>query len=414
VVTASLRSAVWSAGRRVTGLTAASALAQLAVGALYVFGARALGPASFGRVAMVLAACLMLGATFDFGLNQWLTREVAAGRLTTLAAGSLVARKRVLAVGLIAFIATTAFVVYREPVQPILLGLLAWSLWESQTGAAALRAQHRLRTSAITQVVGRMLGLAVGVPLMAVRPEIGLVVGCLLGYVMEAVPAQFAAKFIQRPGASRALWSAQRESIGFGLGTLAWSAQQLAIPLVTLGAGAHAAGIYAAAARFITPLNLLSSAMASVSVPSLARAQGSRDALRIEERKTLVMAGLFALGPTAAAVLGPFVLPVLLGPAFGESGLVFAVLGIGMIISTVNQGCMSIIQNWGRQGAVAMVYACAVTVGLAATLPLAAAGGAAVAAWASVGTQLVVSAGLCWNLSRRDRVRRTAYELLAS
>jgi O-antigen/teichoic acid export membrane protein len=127
-----------------------------------------------------------------------------------------------------------------------------------------------------------------------------------------------------------------------------------------------------------------------------------------------VMAGLFALGPAAAVVLGPFVLPALLGPAFGESGVVFGVLAIGVIISTVNQGCMNIIQNWGRPGAVAVVYACAVPVGLTATFVLAAAGGAAMAAWAFVGTQLVVSAGLCRNLSRRDRFRRTMHDSLAS
>ena len=179
---------------------------------------------------------------------------------------------------------------------------------------------------------------------------------------------------------------------------------------MTAGAGAFQAGLYAAGGRLLGPLTFLANSLGLVASPWLARAGADEAALRGEERRVLRVGAALCLAPLVAAVAGPPLIPLLLGPDYARSGTVFAILAIGAAVVTLNQPFAVIAQNRGRQRAVAVGIATGLSIGLLATLLLSWWGGAV---WAAVGyviSQVVIFVllGLAARRARRDGTRGVA------
>ena len=284
-----------------------------------------------------------------------------------------------LAVGL-----ATSLVIAPSVPSAVLLACVGVGVWEAQNANGLLRAQERFARASTGQLVGRVGGLVVVAVLVVLgADEIALATALPASFLLEAVIDRVflgPAGGRRRPGTE--LVGHHRESLGFGLANLAASAQQLDTPLVTAGAGAYEAGLYAAGGRLLGPLTFLANSLGLVASPWLARAGHDEAALRGEERRVLRVGAALCLAPLVAAVAGPPLIPLLLGPEYASSGTVFAILAIGAAVVTLNQPFAVIAQNRGHQRAVAVGIASGLAVGLLATLLLSWWGGAV---WAAVG-----------------------------
>lgn len=368
---------------RLGGVAGSLVLSQLILGAAYVVAARGISPAVLGVIATCAAIATVTATVFDAGLTDLMVREVASGQVAVGAARETICAKRRFTVLLLVPPLVGSLFIAPTPVMAVVLGFLGIAVWESQTANGLLRAQERFARAAAGQLIGRTTGLAVVVAVQSVDPELALPAGLLVGFVVEAVADRLALGPPPRgPRSMAVLAGHSRQGIGYGLTSLAASAQQLDTPLVALGTGVTGAGLYAAAGRLLGPLGFLPTALALVGAPWLARARGDAPALHHEERRILRVAAVMCLAPLVAAGAGQLLIPILLGADYRSSGTVFAVLAIGSVFSTANQPLAIILQNRARQRSVAETVAIGLGIGLAATFVLAVAGGAV---WAAVG-----------------------------
>jgi O-antigen/teichoic acid export membrane protein len=371
-------------------------LGQVLVGATYVLPARGMAPESLGLLATCFAIGTIAAAVFDFGLMGNLVRGIASGGLTIVRARSLISAKRRITPLLVITTQAPCLLIMPQPIQGILLGLVGWAVWEAQTANALLRALGLFSKAASAQLTGRALGLLTSIAMLLTKsPELALASGLTTSFGAEAL---IAGRFLgtnRAPAATqRELVSIQRDSVSFGFAALAGIGQQLDTPLVTVGGGTSAGGVYAAAGRLLGPLLFLSSSLALVAAPWLAGAQRDRNALRKEERRIGTAALVICLGPLLAGALGPWVIPWILGTQYVVSGRVFVVLAAGAALSTINQGMITILQNRGTEALVARAIGIGLTLGLVVTYVLAALGGPV---WAAVGftvSQLYIVAHL--------------------
>jgi O-antigen/teichoic acid export membrane protein len=387
---------------RIGGTAGSLAFGQLRVGLTYVVAARSMSPAGLGLVATCFAISTIASTVFDLGLTTYLVREVASGELDEAGARALVAVKRRWLPLLLVPTTTAAVLIMPTPVEGVVLGLVGWLVWEAQTANALLRAREQFTRAASAQLTGRAVGLVTTVGLLfAGPPELALAVGLAISFAAEAVIDRVLLGGTRgaRAGAGE-LWAVQRASVSFGLAALAGIGQQLDTPLVTAGGGLTAGGIYAGAGRLLGPLLFLSSSMALVGAPWLARARNDPAALRVEERRISKLALVLCLGPLAAAAVGPALIPLLLGAAYAASGFAFSVLAVGAAFSTVNQGMAIILQNRGAERSVGVGIGVGLVLGLVATYVLAVLGGPV---WAAAGfsvSQFYIVAHL-WAATRR-------------
>jgi O-antigen/teichoic acid export membrane protein len=369
---------------RVGGVAGSLAFGQLLLGLTYIVAARHMDPAGLGLVATCFALSTIAATVFDLGLTTYLVREVAAGDLQMGRARALVAAKRRwLPVLVLPTVAASVLIVRSLP-EGIALGLVGWLVWEAQTANALLRAREQFTRAASSQLTGRAAGLVAVVGLLFVGPaELALSVGLALSFAVEAaIDRTFLGAQRHADVGRPELWAVQRRSVSFGLAALAGIGQQLDTPLVTAGGGLAAGGLYAGAGRLLGPLLFLSSSMALVGGPWLARARQDAAALRTEERRIAKLALVLSLGPLLAALVGPTLIPLLLGAAYTSSGPAFSVLAIGAAFSTINQGMAITLQNRGAERPVGLGIGIGLVLGLAATYLLAIAGGPV---WAAAG-----------------------------
>lgn len=387
---------------RIGGVAGSLAFGQLLVGLTYIVAARSMSPAGLGLVATCFAISTIASTVFDMGVTTYLVREVASGDLDMAGARALVAAKRWWLPVLLVPTSTASVLIMPSPVEGVVLGLVGWLVWEAQTANALLRAGELFTRAASAQLSGRALGLVTTFGLLfAGPPELALAVGLAISFLAEALIDRvfLGASRAARAG-TRELWSVQRASASFGMAALAGIGQQLDTPLVTAGGGLTAGGIYAGAGRLLGPLLFLSSSMALVGAPWLARARNDPAALRVEERRISRLALVLCLGPLLAAAVGPLLIPLLLGAAYAASGLAFSVLAVGAAFSTINQGMAIILQNRGAERAVGVGIGIGLVLGLVATYVLAVLGGPA---WAAAGfsvSQFYIVAHL-WTAKRR-------------
>jgi O-antigen/teichoic acid export membrane protein len=369
---------------RIGGVAGSLAFGQVLLGLTYVVAARSMSPAGLGLVATCFAISTIASTVFDLGVTTYLVREVASGELDPAGARALVGAKRRWLPLLVVPTTAAAVLIMPSPVEGVVLGLVGWLVWEAQTANALLRARELFTRAASAQLTGRAVGLVATLALLlAGPPELALAVGLAVSFLAEAlIDRVLLGGGRAARGGARELWSVQRASVSFGLAALAGIGQQLDTPLVTAGGGLTAGGIYAGAGRLLGPLLFLSSSMALVGAPWLARARHDPAALRVEERRISTLALALGLGPLLAAAVGPALIPLLLGAAYAASGLAFSVLAVGAAFSTVNQGMAIILQNRGAERAVGVGVGIGLALGLVATYALADLGGPV---WAAAG-----------------------------
>jgi O-antigen/teichoic acid export membrane protein len=389
---------------RVGGVAGSLVFGQLLLGLTYIVAARSMDPAGLGLVATCFSISTIAATVFDLGVTTYLVRDVASGELEMSRARALVSAKRRWLPLLLVPTVTASLLIMPGLVDGLVLGLVGWLVWEAQTANALLRAREQFTLAASAQLTGRAVGLVTTFGLLFTGlPELALSFGLAISFLVEAIIDR---GFLGPNHAARTrvrdMWTVQRASVSFGLAALAGIGQQLDTPLVTAGGGLTAGGIYAGAGRLLGPLLFLSSSMALVGAPWLARARNDPAALRVEERRISKLALVLCLGPLLASAVGPALIPLLLGAAYAASGLAFSVLAVGAAFSTINQGMAIILQNRGAERSVGVGVGIGLVLGLIATYALAVVGGPV---WAAAGftvSQFYIVAHL-WTSMRRTR-----------
>ncbi len=164
-------------------------------------------------------------------------------------------------------------------------------------------------------------------------------------------------------------------------------------------AGLDAVGVYGAAARLCVMQTLAATTLNVVLSPAIsaARARGQMRTARRLLHAGLAAAGLSAgLGAVVFWIWGLPIMGTVFGPDFVQGGAVLAVLGMAQVfgaLSIILSGYLIVI---GRQGAFAGLSLMAFGLSVAVNLALIPTFGAVGAAWASVGAQGVLCAGLLW------------------
>jgi O-antigen/teichoic acid export membrane protein len=341
-----------------------------------------------GSISTCIAIGTIAATIFDAGLSSLLVREVASNNLSLQQARGLVRSKRRLAVILLAPSIVLSIFIVPNLSMGFLLGCYGLAVWEAQTANGLLRAQERFWAAAIGQLSGRAVGLTIVLlsnlfDFHDLAVNYGIPAGLVGTFAVEALLDRlFLGPADAQPQDQRQAWAYYRDGFGYGLTSLAASAQPLDTPLVAAGGGMLNAGLYSVAGRLLNPLGFLATSLGLVGAPSLARVRHDPVELRVEERRLLRVTLCLSLAPLAAAALGPALLPWLLGADYRASGTVFAVLAAGSVFSTLNQPLAIVVQNRGRQTIVAVAVAIGLGAGLASTYGLAIVGGAT---WAAVG-----------------------------
>jgi O-antigen/teichoic acid export membrane protein len=354
----------------------------------------------FGRYAAAIALITVICGLFDFGLANWFLREIAAGRRTVAEFEATRRTKARVAPGVAVVVGLLAAGIVRDPLGGVGLAVAFLGMWQATSLNAQLRASGRFAVGIAGQVLGRGAGLAaVAIGLAADGRQYVLGVALAVGWSVEWFVDWFRSRNAESVVNVHApIGKFQRSAIPYGWTSMAALAQQLDTPLVTIGAGTYATGIYAAASRLLNPLTFPATALGQAAIPSLGQQLGDRDVLLKSERRILRLAALAALVPLAGALLGFWLIPLLLGPDYRQTAGVFAVLAIGGVFRSLNVSLATVIQNRGGQASVARSVAACIFVGLLCTLVLAWVGGAVAAGVGFVITQSLLFAVFVWRL----------------
>lgn len=391
--------------RRVATVVGTTVVAQALTALTYVIAARALGPALFGKVAVAISVGAIGVVVYDLGLNDMMTREVAATRIRVYDARRVLSTKRLFAPLLLAPVIAAAFLAGLHIWDATFYALVSWALWEAQASGALLRGTERFGAANSCQILGRLAGVLMALVLQITGTWTALLFALclLLSNVFEAVTGRFMLGANHDPvlGDALRLGRTQRAAVSFGLTSLSASAQQLDTPIVALGGGVIEAGVYAAAGRLIGPLNLAGASLRLVSIPWLSRAQKSPRTRQREELRVEILAIALSCLPIIAGIIGLHAIPTLLGLAYQRAGEAFLVLAFGAAFSTWNQGLAAILQSRRAQKAVAAVVATGLMVGLAATYLMSMWRGAVGAAYGLVVSQVFIALALRSFLARR-------------
>lgn len=174
--------------------------------------------------------------------------------------------------------------------------------------------------------------------------------------------------------------------------------------LIELWRGTEAVGLYNAVFRLVDALRLFPAAVLAVVLPSLVRATSTGSMFQVS-------AGLTGFGVGVSLVLWPlagWLVTLVYGAAYAETVPAFRVLLLSFPLMCLNYALTHQLIGWQRHRAYAAICATALVFNLALNARLIPALSIVGAAWATVGTELVVTCGCAaalWRARRRDHAR---------
>ncbi|MFZ7086697.1 lipopolysaccharide biosynthesis protein [Curtobacterium sp. RRHDQ10] len=387
---------------QIVSMAGASAIAQILIAVLYLVAARVSSPAQYGVVVAAIALGQSGAGFFNFGTNELWVRDLARGKLDRQTFSCRLSSKLILA-----FLAALSWAFVQYLIAPSMewwwVGPgIAFSTIFTQSLQVPLRAAARGHISAFSQIVDKAIsGLIMGgglalhaevLPSLAISLIVGPLVGGCVAYLMTERG--------DRPGfVFRRLRFPWRGAKHYGAISIASGGQALDLPLLTIVAGAPAAGLYGAVNRWTQPMGLLASAFSSASVPFMARARSRREALRLAMKASWLLA-LAAGVCLIVAVLSPFFVETLLGGRYAGAAATLSLLAVGTIPAIANQPLSSFLQARGHDRYVGIVTLSSVAIQLVLVAVISGSFGAVGAGWAYLALQLLnlllLVGGLVW------------------
>lgn len=403
-------------------LAMAMIAAQLIVAVSYAVVARGATPAEFGNALGLIALSSLASGLFDFGLSNYMVREIAASVVTTHEAATRIARRLIVALTLAALILVVA-ILLEISLGLDLLGISAALLLVfiatalAQSAQVPARAQGQMSLLSAATVANRLAGLATVLVATNIHlPVIWVLASAIsFGQVVNALVSVFGVRG-RRSSAKigrtiRAVggphrWSTSWVGAGsYGMAGVAGAAQQVDVSLLTVFGGSSAAGFYGAVSRWTQPLVLPATALSQAIVGRVSAAGSARESFQI----VLDHAWMIVLGIAASIMFAFFAGPlteVVLGPKYSQAALALAVLALAAIPTLLGQPLAMVLQSRRHDS----VVATAMWIALAVRLILVCVFGAffgAIGAALAVFTQQTVMLGIvlvvCLKLWHQER-----------
>ncbi len=306
------------------GTRGASAVAQMF---LVFFLAASVNAAEFGLVMAVFAGLSVVAALSDFGLGTFTLRAAARGEIESAVSSAKLSTKLCVVVGAAALLLLCSLGL-SETIFFSLVPLCIWAMAERNTET---RNMLQLALGDVKRV-GLLVALrrVMSVPLMLLLSS---VTSATLSFTMALCVTSLAAWILSlywtrrwTAGIAAAPLRLVWEQKAFAVTGVSGQIRNLDITLVSLFAGAAAAGVYGLGVRLGAPLLIVYNAASNLLMADFQRASGKR------ERRTrtaawaisLLIAGL---GPAVASISAPILLGII--EWLGEGDL----LTVGVLMS---------------------------------------------------------------------------------
>ena len=393
--------------------------------AFWIVVLRRIGPGGNGDYAFAANLLAYFAVVVDFGLGTLVTRDVArdAAGLQRIFHTALALRMRLLAVSMPVMVGIALIYWATGTIDGRALlttGVLALGLplaAVNQAYAAVYDAWERIDRRAL--VVAGTSALTVGLGLVLLAAGLGVVGIALAGLISSGVtlialgrPVGFGL-LRQSVGTRRDdLRQLVRHALPLMLNSLLATAFiQIDILILQALQGTTVVGHYNAAYKFLNAMNVLPAAVVLAAFPLMARAAGNPAELarwftRAWRVLVTAAAGLVVLffifaEPWIDTLLGPDFLP--------ETAIALAILIWFLPLSYLNGTLQYVVIASDRQAKLTPAFLVATLVNLGMNLALVPIWGFAAAAATTIGSEVVLLAGLGWIL-RKDRLLRRVLE----
>jgi O-antigen/teichoic acid export membrane protein len=420
----SFRNAKLTALALVAYKTVADTAGKGSVFLITIVAARRLSSWDFGAFGLGTTLGWMLAVACDFGVQMHLARAVARApqaapallgrwwrfRVATTAVGLLV-----LAVVLLAARVGT----------PLAIPILLFASVYAVTGLVELlnyfyRGLSRTDVESTLTIGQRTATLACALAALAWRPDVKVLAAAMLAPAIGALvwSIGFARRAGTKLAADRSLALAivlddalagasnhdtvrdrfLRDVFPIGAGIVLSALYfRIDVLLVQLWAGVEAVASYNGVFRLIDALRLVPAAVLAVVLPSLCRAEDLGPLVRVS-------AAVTAFGVVASAVLWIAAEPIVsavFGSTYAGSAHAFRILALSFPLLCLNFALTHQLVGWNRERAYAAICAAALVVNLVLNAWLIPALSIEGAAWATLGTELCVTAGCAAALAGR-------------
>lgn len=398
------------------GYKAASEVtAKLSMFAIVVVAARRLEPEAFGLFALAATFGWLLGVVSDLGLQLHVAREVA--REPGSAAQIVVQAARLRAT--LAALAALAAV----PVATALGGSERWPFWTLVASYLvsslveflnhAYRGLMRSDLESSLNLVQRAATLGLAVLMLPWRPSLASLATAFAVPAVATLAGSLAVAWrlgVLGPGPAgtrthlvvrRLAGEAAPIGAGLVLSALYW---RIDLFLVERWVGIEAAAGYNAAFRLVEALRLMPAAVLAVVFPLFCRTRSLRPAAVVAS--ALLGGGLVVAG--LAWIASPWLVHLFYGDRYLPAVPVLRVLVVAVPLCFSNYALTHQVLGWDAQRRYAVVCAAALAANVAVNAALLPVVGAVGAAWATVVTELVVTAGCLTSLVRLEAPRPVA------
>ncbi|MCT2089340.1 hypothetical protein M3D92_08555 [Micrococcus terreus] len=368
---------------RLASVAGTRVLSSLLQGVMLLVLTAALGPVHFGQFASVLVMCGILSSAFGFGSGT-LALRLGNGPDVKGSAGSIAALRypSALVAGAVTFLLGTFVLGFSH--LPLMWAATLMGLAEAAglVVEAILFGQRKTRRAQASMVVRRAATLAAAViGYFAYQVYTSIIVASAALLVLSAF------WLIGCVGRPQELRSVVKASLPFWGADMLSKLQSTDVVLATVVLSPTGAGIFAAASRITSPLNILASSMMSVFTPEMVAASpADRRRIFSTSRRYMTFAciGIITMGP----VFG-WALEWLLGEDYRGVFWPVVILCIGTGLAALSQSYISYLYAIDKAGLVFRTRAWTIPVSLVSGVLLAMAFGPV-----GMAAVLVVSQGL--------------------
>jgi O-antigen/teichoic acid export membrane protein len=370
-----------------------------------VAAARVLAPQAFGLLALAMTTGWLLGVASDAGLPLYLARALAAGTAPAGAVVRSVMRLRA-KLALAAVVAGTLVAIVWAPQTFVVAFAL---IVTAQVAGAVLetlshvyRGLGRSEIESSIVIAQRLFAAGLASAVLMTRPSLLLLSVALVVPPVIALAASLAiaARLTRQLSGHRAdlpftFEGFRNDAAPIGLGILISAIYfRCDVYFLNYWHGLEAVGAYNAVFRLVEALRLFPAAVLAVVFPELCRAATLRPLRRLSAAVTA--AGALAMAIIVAAA--PGIVHAAYGAAYDAAAAPLQVLALAVPLFFLNYALMHQVIAWrGQRQYLAMT--CAALVGnVGANLALIPSAGMLGAAWATVLTEVVVTAGCLLSL----------------
>jgi O-antigen/teichoic acid export membrane protein len=374
-----------------------------------VVAAHRLTPPAFGVFSLAAALGWIVAVATDFGIQLHVARAVARRPESAVSILQTWMRVRIWTSG-IALVVVTLGLLARAPGLDVAVPVLLFALLYVGNGLIEFlhyfyRGLGRSDVESTLTLGQRIATLGCALVALTWRPTLTALAIAMIAPVVvtltfsglyawrlaREVAARAGSSHVSETDAWKPVWSEiGREVLPIGAGIVLSALYfRIDIFLIQLWQGAESVGLYNAVFRLVEALRLFPAAVLAVVLPSLCRAGDKRPLVQVSVAITT-----FAIAATlvlwAAAAWG---IPLVYGSAYGAAVPAFRILLLSFPLFSLNYALTHQLIGWDGQRAYAAICAAALVANLALNTRLIPARSIEGAAWATLFTELVLTAG---------------------